>query len=127
MSHTISKTLLALFLFLGLVVVANAANVTPSGGKGTVGTPLTITSGGASQALFVANPYRADCFIQNLSTTENLAISFLGAASSTTIILQPYDSLNCLNGSIVRVEAITVEAATTSHAFYAEEVNQAGN
>lgn len=142
------KLFAALILFLAIPSMAMAQNsqiaggrqgsitiVTPAGGLPVAATTTpsevastdassTITTGGTFQALFAANTARKGCFIQNpVAATETLYIGWPASPTPTTAnaaSLGAGASFNCIVGGVVIDDAISVEAATTAHAFVAK-------
>jgi hypothetical protein len=97
---------------------ANPLNVTTSGGGGGSLTDAsgTITAGGTAQTALAANSSRRYVLIENpVSATEVLYFSFTGTASASSPSLNPGGSFN--SGSFVPTGALSLFAATTSHAF----------
>lgn len=92
-----------------------ATQVTPVG-AGSIDISGTVTLGGTYQTAAAANAGRQNCTIQNPSSaTESLKVK-IGAMA------QPYElaagqAVSTLNGTVTATDAITVTAATTSHAF----------
>jgi hypothetical protein len=83
----------------------------------------TIASGGAFQTLTGANPSRNGCLIQNPTTASEPLFVYFGSGSAATTAsasLAPGASISCSIPGAVVTDAIQVEAATTSHAFFAE-------
>jgi hypothetical protein len=101
------------------------------GASGTGGGPVgynpadasgTIATGGSFQQVFAANSSRVGCWIQNPATaTEVLKVYFQqGTATlAKATDLSPGAGFNCQFGGAVVTGAISVEAATTTHAFVA--------
>lgn len=84
----------------------------------------TITVGGTSQTLAASNSSRKYIFIQNPSSaTESLFINFTSASSLTvgSVELLPGGSFERTLATYMTTELITVNAASTAHAFVAKE------
>jgi hypothetical protein len=92
----------------------------------------TISVGGTSQQLMAANVGRKGFLIQNpctatsqgIGTAENLTINFSSGATTSggnSIELTPCGSY--VEYGPVTTEAINVNAATSSHAYVAKELN----
>jgi hypothetical protein len=92
----------------------------------------SITSGGTSQALIVANSRRNRVIVENpctttsqgIGATESLFINFTSAASTSngkSIELAACGSFDSGPGP-VSTEAITVNAVTTGHQYMAKEM-----
>jgi hypothetical protein len=82
----------------------------------------TIATGGAFQSALASNAARKGCLIQNpLSATETLFVFFGANGSATTaksISLGPGAAVSCsIGGLVVATDNVSVEAATTGHAF----------
>ncbi|HVZ60634.1 MAG TPA: hypothetical protein VG892_07595 [Terriglobales bacterium] len=76
----------------------------------------TITSGGTYQTAVAANPYRANCTIQNpADATEDLNVKI--GTMAEPYVLAAGQALSTLNGSVNATDAITVTATTTGHAY----------
>jgi hypothetical protein len=84
----------------------------------------TVATGGTSQALAASNASRKYLFIENPpSATENLFINFTSNASTSaagSLSLTP-GGVFIMESEFVSTEAVTVTAATTSHAYIAKE------
>lgn len=84
----------------------------------------TIAAGGTAQNAMAANANRKYLLVINPSdATEALSMNFTTAAVNTgqpSILLDPGDSF-VMEGDFVSTEAISVNAATTGHAFVAKE------
>lgn len=98
--------------FTGTVnVVASGALTNRSG---------TITTGGVAQNAMAANASRKYARLKNpVTATENLYFSFTGTASTSSDYLQAGYEL--VTDSFVPTSALSIYAATTAHAFVAEE------
>lgn len=90
----------------------------------------TITTGGTKQTLAAANTSRKYLFIENpyalaagtLNTAESLFINFTtDAVKSQPSIEIPIGAAFVMEGSYVSTELVSVNAATTGHAFVAKE------
>lgn len=76
----------------------------------------TVTLGGTYQVAAAADTSRKNCTIQNpISATEALLVKF--GTQAEPYSLAPGQAISALNGVVVATDAITVTAATTSHAF----------
>lgn len=76
----------------------------------------TVTSGGTYQTVAAANSLRKNCTVQNPTmATEALNVKFGTMAQPYT--LSPGQSISTNSGGTTATDAITVTAATTSHAF----------
>ncbi|HEY5237416.1 MAG TPA: hypothetical protein VIJ62_03465 [Rhizomicrobium sp.] len=101
--------------------LASSAAVTPTDRGGT------ITAGGTAQTVMALNTSRAGCWIQNpANAQEDLYVSSTASASTTPgapddADLAPGAVWSCVQGSNVIQSAISVNAATTNHAFIAKE------
>lgn len=120
--------------FSGLVLLADAAQVPYNGtpnysntaanippyAAGTAPAVATITAGGTAQTLFAAGSVKNGCWIQNPpSANETLyvdEIASAGSTSKTSIALTQGGYYKC---DFIPTGTITVEAATTGHAFTA--------
>jgi hypothetical protein len=95
----------------------------------------SITTGGTAQTAAALNASRKDITIfnypdattQGISTAENLFVSFTGTATESAgvpaagvVVLAPGKSLNFGAGT-VSTQAVSVNAATTGHKWYACE------
>lgn len=92
----------------------------------------SVTVGGTSQTLVGANTSRKRIVIENpcstttegIAATENLFIDLAGGTASTSngtsVELQPCGSFDSGNGPVM-TNAITVNAATSSHRWIAKE------
>ncbi len=119
---------LALAVSIALASPAMAADIIAP----APGTPAdfggTIASGGMAQTALPANNGRKQAWIQNpCNATENLAVSSTGNASTTPgagndADLPPCGLWSTGFGPTVITGQITVNAATTAHAYIAKEV-----
>lgn len=76
----------------------------------------TVAAGGVYQTVAAASTSRKNCTIQNpTSATEALLVKF--GTMSQAYSLAAGQAISALNGTVVATDAITVTAATTSHAF----------
>lgn len=118
-----------------------SGNIKTAGTVTTTAAPVTatarggaITLGGTSQTLMAANASRVAFTIQNpcsateqgIATAEDLFINITSAATVSTnanlAVLPPCSSFSWgLNGGTISQAAITVNAASTSHIWYAKE------
>jgi hypothetical protein len=80
----------------------------------------TITTGGVAQDAMAVNSSRKFARLKNPDTaTEDLYYSFTGTASASSDVLHAGDEMIAV--SFVPTQALSVFAATTAHAFVAEE------
>ena len=95
--------------------------LTPSALGGAVSTDASgaVTTGGTYQTVFASNPGRKGCLIQTpTSATEVLNVKVGTMAAPFTLPVG--QTFSCTNpGGLVITDAISVTAATTSHAFAA--------
>ncbi len=99
---------------------ALAQNV-PSGSTNASG---TITAGGTFQTLIApsASANRKGCLIQNPTTASEVLYVNVGSASPSTansFSLAAGATFSCNAAGVTVTDTISVEAATTSHAFVA--------
>jgi hypothetical protein len=79
----------------------------------------TVAAGGTYQTVFAASPSRKGCLIQNPTTATEVLNIKVGAMASP-FALPVGQTFSCANpGGLVITDAITITAATTSHAFAA--------
>jgi hypothetical protein len=92
--------------------------------------PLAITAGGAWQALFPVNNNRGVLVVQNpcTSTTQGIGTAeslFIAFGTKPTTTAGAYELTNCtifkFDDSYISHQAIWIEAATTAHAFAAQQ------
>lgn len=101
--------------------LAQSVSVIPSAGTPTDRSG-TITTGGTAQTIAVANAYRTHFAIINPPTaTETLYVSFTGTATANSMQLLAGGSIIYDAPQFVPNSAVSVFAATTGHAFNAEE------
>jgi hypothetical protein len=84
-----------------------------------------IATGGVAQTLMAANAIRGGWFVQNKSNGD-LAINEIGGAaaltsSSSSILLQPGESLGETGAEGVSIAAISIVGAVTGQEFAARE------
>lgn len=82
----------------------------------------TVTTGGSFQQVFAANSARINCFVQNpTSASEPLYVHWTSATPTVanSASLGPGSSFTCAGPGTVVTGAVSVEAATTGHAFTA--------
>lgn len=100
-----------------------------SGGDGAGGAAVsgaltdrsgTITTGGVAQNAMAANTARKYARLKNpITATEDLYFSFTGTASASSDSLPA--GYEAVSRSFVPTGALSIYAATTGHAFVAEE------
>ncbi len=97
-----------------------SGSVSPTGVT-TTSTPVTVTTGGTFQSALASNASRKGCLIQNpIAATETLFVFFGpngSAATNASIGLAPGASISCNAGPNVLTDNVSVEGATTGHAF----------
>lgn len=76
----------------------------------------TVTAGGTYQQVAAASLSRNNCTIQNPTTATEALLVKLGTMSSP-FTLAPGQAISTLNGVVNDVDAITLTATTTAHAF----------
>jgi hypothetical protein len=109
----------ALLLVSCLSASAAAVTATDRGGS--------MTTGGTAQNAMSSNASRAGCWVQNpVNATEDLYVSSTTSATTTAgagddADLAPGGSWSCVQGSNVIQSAISVNAATSGHAYIAKE------
>lgn len=104
-------TVVAFFLLIGQ---AFAQNLNKEGLSTDISG--TITSGGSYQTIAAANSLRKNCTVQNPgSASEDLFVK-LGTMAHAYDLLAG-QSFSTQNGVAGATDAISVEAATTGHAF----------
>lgn len=85
----------------------------------------SVTTGGTSQTLAVANNRRRFLYIQNpITATETLFINFTTAASTSgvnSVELGAGASFTMTEDTFISVDKITVTAATSAHKYIAKE------
>lgn len=82
----------------------------------------TIASGGTAQTVLNANLGRKMFCLSNPSTaTEDLFYDFGQAASVTLSLALPKGSTVCMGGGVIWQGSVSVNAATSSHAFSVED------
>lgn len=82
----------------------------------------TITTGGVAQTAIAANIYRKVWCVQNPSTaSEVLYVRLSGTASASTGTVLQAGQQACNQADSIDTGAVSVFAATTSHAFLAWE------
>lgn len=94
-------------------------SVVPGGSSGSTSTDIsgTVTLGGTYQTALAANTARKGCLIQNPTTaTEILSVKVGTMATAYSLPIGATFSCTSAGGLIV-TDAITLTAATTSHAF----------
>lgn len=92
--------------------------VTPGAPAGATSTDIsgTVTLGGTYQTVLAASATRKGCLIQNPTTaTEILSIKVGTMASPFTVAAG--STFSCGGNGVVVTDAITLTAATTTHAF----------
>jgi hypothetical protein len=102
----------------------NVLTVPPPVALTTTNVSSTITSGGSFQSVIAALNTRAGCLIENPTTATEPLYVYFGANSSataaTSISLAPGGVTSCASGSGgVLTDNVSLEAATTGHAFVA--------
>jgi hypothetical protein len=113
MKRSIIMGALALGLMCSSAVAATIVYPTQSGSVDVSG---TVTVGGTYQSVQDYNSNRRNCTIQNpANATEVLSIK-LGTMAQP-FVLSPGQTFSTLNATIGATDAITLTAATTSHAF----------
>lgn len=94
-------------------------SVVPGGSSGSTSTDIsgTVTLGGTYQTALAANTARKGCLIQNPTTaTEILSVKV--GTMATAYSLPIGATFSCASaGGLIVTDAITLTAATTSHAF----------
>ncbi len=119
--------ILVCLALLALGSAARADTVVHPGGRTSIPASATITLGGTFQPLFVANPDRSGCLVQNTST--HTLYVFLGPIATATLALSfqlaPQQIFSCANpgGTIVVTDAISITTSTTSDTFAAFSQN----
>lgn len=105
-----------------LIAVLLLATVMPCAADGVAVSGLssdisgTVTAGGTYQTVVAANSLRKNCTIQNPTTaSEVLDVKIGTMANPYTLAAGAILSTN--SGGTTATDAITVSAATTSHAF----------
>jgi hypothetical protein len=100
------------------VTAANPLPVTTLATAASTDASGAVTAGGTYQTVFAANTARKGCLIQNPATaTEVLSVKVGAMAAPFTVPIG--GSFSCAAGHVVVTDAITLTAATTSHAFAA--------
>ena len=82
----------------------------------------TVAAGGTFQTVFAADPSRNGCLIQNPTTaTEALYVNVGSAAPATanSFSIAAGATFSCNVAGHVLTDKVTLEAATTGHAFTA--------
>lgn len=104
-------------LLLGLSCTQSLADTTVTPGSGySTDVSGTVTLGGTYQTAVAANSSRRNCTIQNpADATEVLKVKI--GTMAQPYILGAGQAISTLNGTFTARDAITVTAATTSHAF----------
>lgn len=113
------KKIAALALLAGCLVFSARAlaaeTVTPIGNY-SIDISGTVTLGGTYQQVRAADSSRKNCTIQNPSTaTEALNVKI--GTMAQPFVLAAGQSISTLNGIVTAIDAITVTATTTAHAF----------
>ncbi len=109
------------FLFVALLAIASpvlAQNLPAGSTNGS----STITTGGAFQTVLSpgTSGYRKGCLIQNPTTASEVLYVNVGSASPSTansFSLSAGATFSCNAAGVTVQDVISVEAATTSHAF----------
>lgn len=107
---------LSVLLFAASISSALAATQVAPVGVYSTDISGTVTVGGTYQQVAAANSSRKNCTIQNPSTaTEALNVKI--GTMAQPFVLAAGAFISTTNGTTTAIDAITVTATTTSHAF----------